>query len=760
MAKCVARLQIKILAGLFLAVCGAVSPALSDSAPRHVLILSAEDSLLPATRILTDSIVTPLRAAIPANLTIFSEFMDISRGQSEDAARDTLQRLSAKFASAKIDLVIALGPPALELLLQHRGGLLPDVPIIFAGIRRGNPMLAELPAGVGGVTMDLRLSRTIDLAAFLQPDLQRIVLVTGASDFDRVWHDRALAELAAYGRQFTIVDLAGLPLDDVLDALRNAQPESAIMYLSMFKDGAGNTFVPSDLTSRISAAARAPVYSVYPTLLGKGIVGGNISTFESAGAAVAAMALPLLRGLLGPDSLVIEEPDATPQVDWRVMQRWNLKEEFLPIGTDVLFRKPSPWAEHWPAVLIGLVIIGAQSVVILAFWRQKRERQKAEASLRQMNEHIEIAATTANLGLWSWCPTRDIVWMTPHGRRMLGIAAEVEIDHRLFLRSLTGRKQAAAKESLLAAVRVGGTFQGEFRLADGAGGKRWLSATGHCIPSERGRLMAGTVIDVTERKVAQVEAEQQRQQLIHLTRVAVLGELSGALAHELNQPLTAILSNAQTAQRLLARAASDPAELQEILADIVQDDHRAGAVLSKLRTLIRKEEIRYAEMDLNQIVDEVLNLVHSDLIERRIHVETDLPDGLPPVRGDRVQIQQVLINLVRNACDAMSVEPGKLQGGQTHRLTLATSRHGNDGLAVTVADNGGGVPKDLRDRLFEPFVTTKSQGLGLGLTISRSILSAHGGKIWCENNPAGGAVFGFTLPLFERNLERGMAWAS
>jgi signal transduction histidine kinase/ABC-type uncharacterized transport system substrate-binding protein len=756
MAKCIVRLQVSILAGLFLAVCGGALPAHADAQSHNVLILSSEDSLLPATRILTDSIVAPLREAIPANLTIFSEFMDVSRGNSDDAVRDTLQRLSAKFADQKFDLVFALGPPALELLLQHRDEVLPGVPIIFAGIRRGSPMLANLPAGVGGVTMDLRLAKTIDLAAALQPDLQRIVLITGASDFDRAWHDRALAEIATHDRQYTIVDLAALPLDDVLEAVRNVQPQSAIIYLSMFKDGGGSMFVPSDLTARISAAARAPVYGVYPTLLGKGVVGGNISAFDDAGAAAAAMALPLLRGLLGPSGLTIENPNAVPQVDWRVMQRWDLDADSLPIGTKVLFQKPSLWAEHWPAALIGLLIIGVQSVVILAFWRQKRERQKAEASLRQVNEHIEIAATTANLGLWSWCPATDTVWMTPHGRRMLGVETGAEIDIGLFLRSLAGRKLAAARDSLLNAIRTGGVFEGEFRRADGSGGKHWLSAVGHCTRNEHGRLMAGTVVDVTERKLAQVESEQQRQQLIHLTRVAVLGELSGALAHELNQPLTAILSNAQAAQRLLARKSIDPAELQEILADIVQDDHRAGAVLSKLRSLIRKEETRYAELDLNQIVDEVLNLVHSDLIERRIHVETDLHDGLPPVRGDRVQIQQVLINLVRNACDAMSAEPGKLQGGQTHRLILTTNRHGNDGLAVTVADNGGGVPTDLRDRLFEPFVTTKSQGLGLGLTISRSILSAHGGKIWCENKPGGGAVFGFTLPLFER----GMAWAS
>lgn len=754
MAKCTARLQAAILAGMILVVCGAASPAMADATPRNVLILSSEDSLLSVTRTLTDSIVAPLRAAFPANLTIFTEFMDSSRGKSNDVERANFRQLFAKYADKKIDLAFAIGPQALDFLLRERDELLPNVPVVFAGIRRDNPLLNNLPNGIGGITTDLQQTKTMDLAVALQPDLQRIIMVTGGSAFDRTGRDRALAELATYERHIKVVDLAALPIDRLLQEVGHAQPDSAILYVSMFQDGDGNTFVPSDMASRLAAAASAPVYGLYPTFMGYGIVGGHFSGLDDTGTMAAEMALPLLQGQRPPSSLVIVKPDGTAQVDWRVMQRWNLDEDLLPADANVRFRKPSLWAEHWPTVVAGLLVIIGQTIVIVAFWRLKRQRQKAEASLRQVNEHIEIAAATANLGLWSWCPKVDVVWMTPRCRQMLGVELDVEINRELFLRSLAGPKFAAARESLLTAIRTGATFEGEFRLAD-VSGKRWLSATGHCIHNEQGRLMAGTLIDVTEHKMAKIEAEQQRQQLIHLTRVAVLGELSGALAHELNQPLTAILSNAQTAQRLLARASSDPAELQEILADIVQDDHRAGAVLGKLRTLIRKEEVRYAELDLNQIVDEVLNLVHSDLIERRIQVETDLHDGLPTVRGDRVQIQQVLINLVRNACDAMAMEPG-----QIHRLFLATNRHGNDGLAVTVADNGGGVPADLRDRLFEPFVTTKSQGLGLGLTISRSILSAHGGKIWCENNPAGGAVFAFSLPLFERNVERGMAWAS
>jgi PAS domain S-box-containing protein len=430
------------------------------------------------------------------------------------------------------------------------------------------------------------------------------------------------------------------------------------------------------------------------------------------------------------------------------MRRWGLDESLLPSGTNVLFKPPSPVKEYWPYILSAALIIAAQSAIILAFWAQKRKRLSAEHALRQVNEHLDIAATTANVGLWSWRPAGDHVWLTSHCRRMLGLAEQGYTPLETFLSALAGPKRDGARRAMIWSLRTNGTFRGEYRTADKTGRETWISAVGNCIRHGRELVIAGTLLDVSERKMAQLDAEQQRRQITHLTRVAVLGELSGALAHELNQPLTAILSNAQTAQRLMNRetptVGSNLGELREIVADIIEDNHRAGAVISKLRALIRREETQYAALDLNQMVDDVLHLVHSDLIERQIQVRTEFGDNLPPARGDPVQIQQVLINLVRNACDAMSAP-----ATQPRNLVLMTDRSDNDGLAVTVADSGMGISNDMQERLFDPFVTTKPQGLGLGLTICQSILRAHGGKIWCKSNDGGGAVFGFSLPVFE-----------
>jgi two-component system, LuxR family, sensor kinase FixL len=219
----------------------------------------------------------------------------------------------------------------------------------------------------------------------------------------------------------------------------------------------------------------------------------------------------------------------------------------------------------------------------------------------------------------------------------------------------------------------------------------------------------------------------------------MLGELSGSLAHELNQPLAAILSNAQAAQRFLAQTPPRTEQLAEILVDIVKSDHRARAVIQRLRSMLRKEPAQHQRLDLNDVVEESLRLMRSDLLNRGVLVATDLARALPAVSGDRNQLQQVLLNLVMNACDAMAGQP-------TRRLRIGTRRVAPGRVEFSVADCGAGIPPDELERIFEPFVSTKAQGLGLGLAICRSIVEAHGGRLWAGNNAGGGATLHGELP--------------
>lgn len=255
-----------------------------------------------------------------------------------------------------------------------------------------------------------------------------------------------------------------------------------------------------------------------------------------------------------------------------------------------------------------------------------------------------------------------------------------------------------------------------------------------------GLFILASVVDVTERRRVERTTARQRDELAHLSRVAMLGELSGSLAHELNQPLAAILSNAQAAQRFLAQSPPRVDKLAEILSDIVKCDHRAGAVIQRLRSMLRKEDAQHDLLDINDVVQESLHLIRSDLLNRHVMASADLADSLPPVSGDRNQLQQVMLNFVMNGCDAMD-------GGENSRRLLVRTRSTAEGnVEFSVADHGSGIPPADLERIFDPFVTSKSHGLGLGLAICRSIAEAHGGRLWATNNADAGATLHCELP--------------
>jgi two-component system, LuxR family, sensor kinase FixL len=260
------------------------------------------------------------------------------------------------------------------------------------------------------------------------------------------------------------------------------------------------------------------------------------------------------------------------------------------------------------------------------------------------------------------------------------------------------------------------------------------------IYASEGPFVLASIIDITQRRQGELEAARQRTELARLSRVTLLGELSGSLVHELNQPLTAILSNAQAVQRLLTQGPVDAGELQEVVRDIVAEDRRAGEVIRRLRALLNKGEVQLEPLEVNELVDTVLKLVRSDLANQNVAVRAELAPGLPVVNGDDVQLQQVLLNLVVNGCDAMAgVEAIE------RRLFLRTECLDSGEVKVSVRDQGCGIPPEKLDRIFEPFFTTKTQGMGMGLAICRTIISAHGGKLWATNNPECGVTFQFTL---------------
>jgi signal transduction histidine kinase len=259
---------------------------------------------------------------------------------------------------------------------------------------------------------------------------------------------------------------------------------------------------------------------------------------------------------------------------------------------------------------------------------------------------------------------------------------------------------------------------------------------------QRLHLLGDVFAHTLSRRRSEMEGQRLRQDLAHVGRVSTMGELTASLAHELNQPLTAILSNAQAAQRILTSDKADLVEIREILGDIVEDDKRAGEVIHRLRGFLKKSNLEVSALDIGELVGQVARLVSSDAIIRNVAIRVELAPGLPSVCGDRVQLQQVILNLLMNGLDAMR-ESG--EGERT--LVLRTVDGAPASVVVAVEDSGVGIDEADLDHVFHAFYTTKPDGLGMGLAIARSIVEAHGGHLEARNNPRCGATFSFTLPV-------------
>ena len=313
-------------------------------------------------------------------------------------------------------------------------------------------------------------------------------------------------------------------------------------------------------------------------------------------------------------------------------------------------------------------------------------------------------------------------------------------------RATVGQDPAAAEvvrglERVFAGEAVSG-FRTEYGSSPGNGnGWRWDELVIEPLRVPQGGAVV-MLTDATGRKRAELEAEAHRAEAAHAARGATLGELAAGLAHELNQPLAAILTNVQASQRLLSSEPLRTELLRDIMNDIAADDIRAAEIIRRMRALLKKGQRDVQPLDVNQLTGDVLRLVASDAILRRVRVHAHLEPDLPGIVGDRVQLQQVILNLVVNGLESMSaIGPG------LRHLTIRTAQPDADWVEVTVQDTGPGISAEILDRIYEPFFSTKPDGLGMGLSICRSIAEAHGGRLEASNNPAGGATFVFALPV-------------
>jgi PAS domain S-box-containing protein len=396
-------------------------------------------------------------------------------------------------------------------------------------------------------------------------------------------------------------------------------------------------------------------------------------------------------------------------------------------------RRAGAWPAHLATSLHVLVDIFGAAL----------ERQRAEDTRQQLSRRPPDLLSSVRAIIWRADPrTFQTTFVSKEAESILGYPLESWLKIPGFW---TSRLHPDDRDWVLAlsakATMECRAHDFEYRMIVADGQTVWLRNIVNVL-AENGvpKEVVGVTVDITRRKITEIELERLRLQLAHTHRVATLGELAAALAHELNQPLGAILSNAETASLLCRNSPPSPELLSTILDDIVRDGHRAGSVLHRLRTFLQPHPLVLEPLDVARLVAEVVGLVRVESITRQVEISVEVPPDLGHPFGDAVQIQQVLLNLILNAMDAVDDQPASRR-----RIRIAAVPR-SPSIEISVADRGGGFPTETLPRAFDPFVTTKATGLGIGLSICRSIIRAHGGEITVENNADGGATARVTLP--------------
>jgi signal transduction histidine kinase len=745
----ISNLAAAMLAALTLLTWLTASTRATAQAPSaNVLVVFAANRLLPGNVEFDRGLHEGIEAAAHGPLRFFAEFLDAPEFAGEAYEARTATYLKEKYDARTPRVIVGAGNAALEFLLRHRAEMFPGVPIIHGGVERAVLNHLALPGDAIGVPVDYDVRGTLQLALRLQPSAKRLVIVTGAGQWD---HDRDANIRAAVEDlhlELPVEHLAGMPGPEVAARLAALTRDAIVLTPGYFNDGGERTVTPRESVTMMAAASGAPIYVLYSSQIGTGALGGRMPSFVEMGRQTGIIVDRLLEGVRASSVAVPSAIPTSVQLDWRQVRKWNVAEDRIPPDAVIHFREPTFWEAYRTQAITAVALMLLQTGLIGALLVERRRRRQTAAALTESEQRIRLSAQAARLSPFEWNLGRDgnAASASPQGP-----AARVPRPTENFeqiLQSVHPADRDRVGTAARRAVETDTELDVEYRTLELDGKTRWFAARGQ-RPNGDSHRLTGVRMDITARKTAELQAEADRAALTHMSRVATMGEMSAAIAHQLNQPLAAILGNAETARKMLGRKDASLEDVREILDDIVAEDNRAAEVIRRLGALYKRREIELSELDLNDLVRETLDLLRAELAMRKVALVLELAASLSPVQGSRVHLQQVLLNLVLNAADSMTaVDPGR-------RLVVVRTSSDREQARVCIVDRGSGIsPGDL-PRVFDAFWSTKASGLGVGLAICKAIINAHHGTLTAENNPDGGAAFCFTLSLAARPADPG-----
>ena len=559
-----------------------------------------------------------LRQTISANpgqpIQIFSESLDEPEFGGDRYELTMATYLHDKYAERPLGAVLTLNDTALRFMLRYRERLFPGVPIVYAGATRNwLHSMPTLPPDIVGVPVGFDFAGTVEQALKWHPRATHLVVVIGASKQDD-WEPLVRPEITPILGQVRAEYLIGLTLPVLQKHLRELGSDSVVLTFGFFQDGDGRSYLLHDSAALVAAASSAPVYTPVETVMGTGVVGGRVLSYEQIGRQAGEILGRLFNRQPGWQHMP-KAPASVLQVDWRQIKRWGIDPERIPPDAVVSFRPPTLWQAYRNAVLGAVTIIVLLSVLVASLLLERLRRRRAEITM-----------------------------------------------------------------------------------------------------------------------------QKQHTALAHASRLAVAGELTAAIAHEINQPLGAVQTNADTAEVILQAGGDRREDLLRLVGRIRNDNLRAGEVIKRLRALLARQEARRQPLELNAVLTDVEAFLRPELQRRDMSLALRPAKTPARILGDETQIQQVLINLILNAMDALAQAPLDRRSILV-QVECTTGTH-----SISVKDQGRGFADGDLSKLFDSFFSTKRTGMGLGLSIARTIVVAHGGRIRAERGPSGGAIFHVELP--------------
>ena len=702
---------------------------------KKVLILfSMEGWSAPANRVIYNGAKTVFDQSPRQDIVLFGDNLDLSFVTGEAEHRSLAEFFQKKYARENINVVAPVGLAAVGFVLRYRDIMFPGRPIVFCGYPVYELHRLDRANDITGVAVGVDIAGTINLARDLQPGLRRLAVVAGTGPLD-LYLTSLVREIFKkdFQGQLEWIDLTGLHMHKLLERVSSLPDSTAILYLNI-QNASGKNVSTAEAMHLVSKSANAPLYNFWDTALGYGSVGGRMTAMDAYGRKAAAIVLRVLSGEKAASIKPVVMRDSQAMFDWRELKRWKIDESALPPGSIVLFKETSLWEVYRWWVIGTLSFICLQTLLIALLMNNLDKRKRADANLKRAQE-------IASIGSLRYDIRKDVVNWSAGANEILGLPPDSQLTYKAFMKIIHPEDREQVKMRWKTALE-GDAYDLEHRILVG-GVVRWVRAKFEVEFDKHRKPLAatGNMQDITPRKKLEEETSRFRQQLAHVSRVYTVGELGQNLAHEINQPLTAIQANAEAAHQLLAGERPDLKEVCAALDDIVADNKRAQAVIRRIRNLVKNVPPVPTRVDLNSMAAEAMKVVQADAASKGVAIHLELESGLPPVHGDEVQLQQVALNLILNAMEAVSQNqfPPRL-------VTVKTSRDVEGSVSLWVSDTGAGVDRQSAERLFEAFFTTKPQGLGLGLSISRTIVEAHGGSLGVASNIDKGASFCCRLP--------------